>query len=337
MKKYELNEQDYQNINNLIKISQQILDLYNELYELELEDKKNTDEYNLAINRLRKRLFEENDIYKKIGNSFVKNTQLLNFLVDNKIDEFESEKFFQELLNFDSTSIILRIIHRITQNLTKNKQHLTDGIKSFFKSNGLDDKEPIQSIKIGLKVRENIVLDIINCFLAIVQLQTKNNINQKNINNLKKIKYTSSYLYSGIETCMLKNSFEIEQNPYIGIKLIGQINDLPDEVIDKMKDWYGVDFYYYILKELLVLNDYDLKQDDIMTKVLVYQSLLRSIFLLISNEKIMDLNDQFHNLIESANFQDFFKDRKQVIKIIIKAYKKVKSDQTIPKILSLKL
>lgn len=51
----------------------------------------------------------------------------------------------------------------------------------------------------------------------------------------------------------------------------------------------------------------------------------------------MDLNDQFHNLIESANFQDFFKDRKQVIKIIIKAYKKVKSDQTIPKILSLKL
>lgn len=54
-------------------------------------------------------------------------------------------------------------------------------------------------------------------------------------------------------------------------------------------------------------------------------------------EKIMDLNDQFHNLIESANFQDFFKHRKQVVKIITKAYRKVKSDRTIPKILSLKL
>ena len=51
----------------------------------------------------------------------------------------------------------------------------------------------------------------------------------------------------------------------------------------------------------------------------------------------MDLNSKFHDLIDDDKMQKVFSTREEVVEMIINAYRKVKNDKNIPKIISLKL
>lgn len=64
MKKYNLTQSDYDQINSLIKLTALIDDLYIKLYELEINNKKDLEEYNKIINYLNLLLEKENEKYK---------------------------------------------------------------------------------------------------------------------------------------------------------------------------------------------------------------------------------------------------------------------------------
>ena len=63
MEKYKLSLDDYKNINNLIKITKKIYLLYQRLYKLDIEDKKDTKEYKNIINQISSLKEEENKLY----------------------------------------------------------------------------------------------------------------------------------------------------------------------------------------------------------------------------------------------------------------------------------
>ena len=63
MEKYKLSLDDYKNINNLIKITKKIYLLYQRLYKLNIEDKKDTKEYKNIINQISSLKEEENKLY----------------------------------------------------------------------------------------------------------------------------------------------------------------------------------------------------------------------------------------------------------------------------------
>lgn len=52
MEKYKLPLDDYKNINSLIKITKKIYLLYQRLYKLDIEDKKDTKEYKDIIKQI---------------------------------------------------------------------------------------------------------------------------------------------------------------------------------------------------------------------------------------------------------------------------------------------
>lgn len=52
MEKYKLPLDDYKNINSLIKITKKIYLLYQKLYKLDIEDKKDTKEYKDIIKQI---------------------------------------------------------------------------------------------------------------------------------------------------------------------------------------------------------------------------------------------------------------------------------------------
>lgn len=111
----------------------------------------------------------------------------------------------------------------------------------------------------------------------------------------------------------------------------------PKEIIEKIKKLYGIEYYNQTINAMLVYEDEDLKDKNIMTKMTVYQSFLRTIFLLFDDDTIMDLNSKFHDLIDDDKMQKVFSTREEVVEMIINAYRKVKNDKNIPKIISLKL
>lgn len=326
---YNLKKDDYEDINSLISISSQIKDLYNELYKLELSGKKLSEEYISVIKRLKTTLFVENNIYERIGLSYEKNSAILRYLNENVK---ENQEFEQELFSFDADLIIPRITSRLTENVIKNCQEL---IPDELKELDFLKQHVTNSLNNSFDIRDSIIKDLINCLLAIIQKEHNKNPNISNY--LKKLKYKVSYFQPKMEMNLLDNNFEIEENPYVESLLISQIYNWPKEIIDEIKQLYGVEYYKRELKTMLVYEDEDLKDDFIMSEMIIGQAFLRAIFLLLDDEIIMTLNDSFNDLINSEKLKPIFANRQEVIKMIINAYEKVKIDKSIPKIISLKL
>ena len=330
---YNLKKEDYEDINSLIMISSQIKDLYDELYKLELDGKKETVEYSKVIEKLKSSLFVETNIYDRIGNSYEKSIQILMYLEqdNSKLKELE-----EIIPIFSSNLIISRIKSRIIRNaILKSANIIPDEAKLFLSINGVSSKEIMESFSSSINIKESITLDLMNCLLAIIEKET---ISDKKINNgLKETKYIVSYLYQKVEKSLLENGFEIEKNPYIETILVGQINHWPNEIISKIKNLYGLEYYSQVLKSMLLYDDEDLKDDRIMIKMIINQTFLRTVFLLLDDETIMDLNSSFYDLIDDDKLQNVFENRQKIIEMIINAYRKVKKDKSIPKVISLKL
>ena len=329
---YELKKEDYEDINSLIMISAQIKDLYDELYKLELNGKKGTSEYQAVITRLKSSLFVEDNIYGRIGDDYDKNIQILIYLnQNNHLEEFE-----RKIPIFSPNLVMARISAKLTRNIMlKTGSVIPDEVKYFLEINGISSKELTDSLSTSINVKESITLDLMNCLLAIIEDKQHPD---KDVNNqLKETKYTVSYLYHKVEKSLLENGFEIEKNPYVETILVGQMSHWPKEIIEKIKQLYGIEYYNQTINAMLVYEDEDLKDKNIMTKMIVYQSFLRTIFLLFDGDTIMDLNSKFHDLIDDDKMQKVFSTREEVVEMIINAYRKVKNDKNIPKIISLKL
>ena len=331
--KYELTKNDYEDISSLIMISKQINSLYEELYQLELEGKKESEDYNIVIDRLKSTIFVEKNIYDRIGKSFEKNVEILNYL---KSDDSETSNLQDGLFIFEQDLIISRILLNLYKNVMENSQNLLpDEMKLMLSLSGMTNNEINRYISISVNVRESIITDILNCLIAIIQKEE--NKNPSISKHLKKVKYTISYLYSKIENNLLEKKFKNEENPYMETMLIGQFYHWPIELIDKIKRMYILNFYNQILRLMLLLNDEDLKNDEILSKMIISQGILRTIFLSLDDETITDLKKEFIELIEELNSYNVIKNRQKIINMIIDIYGKVKSDRTIPKVILLKL
>lgn len=66
MKKYELDKKDYNQIENLIRIGSSIETLYKKMCNLEIEEKKDTDEYKKILDYLKIALEVESKQYANI-------------------------------------------------------------------------------------------------------------------------------------------------------------------------------------------------------------------------------------------------------------------------------
>ena len=329
---YELKKEDYEDINSLIMISAQIKDLYDELYRLELNNKKGTTEYKKVIEHLKSSIFVENNIYERIGNSYDKNLDILAYLNQNGI---KFQQYDEELPIFSNNLVVSRILNRLMQNIITNQEIIPKELRFLLKENGISYREIMDSFTSSAKVRNSVTSDLINCLLAILEKEPhkKESIN----NSLKETKYMASYLYKNIEDNLIKKEFQIELNPYVETIIIGQISNWPKEAIQKIKSLYGIEYYNRIIKSMLLYDDEDLENDKIMTKMIINQAFLRTIFLLLDDNTIMDLNSNFHDLIEEKDMQDIFNTREKSIEMIIDAYRKIKKDKSIPKVISLKL
>ncbi len=329
---YMLKKEDYEDINSLIAISSQINDIYDELYLLELDNQKGTKIYQKVLEKLKTSIFVENNIYERIGTSYDKTLDILNYLSENGV---ELQQFAEEIPIFSSNLVVSRILNRFVSNITISQDILPQDLKLMLEKDGVAYHEVTDSFTASMKVKNSITNDLINCLLAILEKEPNKNVDINN--NLKKTKYMVSYLYQNIENNLIKNNFQIELNPYVETIIIAQMSNWPKEIIKKIKTLYGLEYYETIVKSMLLYDDEDLENEKIMTKMIINQAFLRTVFLLLDDGMIMDLNSDFHDLIEKDDLQEIFKTREKTIEIIINAYRKVKQDKGIPKIISLKL
>lgn len=315
-----MNKDEYKIVSQLVDIENKIKNLYYQLYKLELTKISETDK---IILELKKYLQIEKDIYDELEQNSDLNNNILNYFTKNYKKDFEEFDFFKQLITFDDSIIVIRIIAKLSKNYIAGLGKLLSN----------QDYSIFSSIDDSFKTKRNILLDIVRCFLSIIESKTELNIKEL----LKKSKYTISYLYPEIEEEMINTSFKINYNPYISYKMFCQFNGWPKEIINTTTNLYCSEYYVSTINSMLQYTDADLIDKTIKSELIVSQSFLRAIFILLDDETIMELNSALHDMIDDEDMQDILQNKEKIVDMIINAYRKVKKDRAIPKIISLKL
>lgn len=101
MEKYKLSLDDYKNINSLIKITKKIYSLYQRLYKLDIEDKKDTKEYKDIIEQISILKKEEKKLYDL---DFSKYEEYLSF-ISNELSSNVNAKTIENIINLDYNNL----------------------------------------------------------------------------------------------------------------------------------------------------------------------------------------------------------------------------------------
>ena len=303
MKKYDLTQTDFSQINQLIKITSLIDDLYIKLYELEIDNKKETCEYKKIISYLNILLEKETNKYKEYNLIEAKCFAWIDYLSKNKLQKNDQIDIETILTQNYFNRVIKRILNRLYNNIESSKSYnnsLFDGLKKEMKSNGfeLPNIAITHSINSSIRIRKALESDIYNLYLSLLEETISNDTFKSVKNELIKSKYNFSFINKNVESCMIINNFKINPELYIGSKMVAEIQGISLDLYVFFKDSYGIRMLTQQFVEMLKIEDIDYNNPSKLTTSILRQNLIKSILLTISDETIKDVKKEYKEIIE---------------------------------------
>ena len=176
-------------VNSLERATDTIYQVYELLYELEVDGENNTSMYGITLNLLRKAIWVENDVLGRLNK---------NFMVEDALIYF-GEKFNRE---------VAFIINASPKKEDVPKIRIMNNL--YFKL--LENKKPDEHCLISASIfKLNVFVDYLQLVLSIVQENENENIK----NDLLRMKYVLSMSNSKLENILIRRGFDIEMHPYI--------------------------------------------------------------------------------------------------------------------------
>jgi len=334
MKSYYLSGEDITKINRLISTANSIDLIYNKLYELEINNQKDTDEYKKQLSFLNIAIDLENRLYNKLNFDEDKTSATIKYLVKF---EFHKDYIAEEecLLNQDYKNIN---ILRITRKLLNKLESTEKGFKEIYLDN---DEEFIGNSLIFVqkqtKILKEISKDIYNSYLLFLKeyINDKNNSLYKN--DFIKSKYIFSFIYENIEDQMLKNNYEISDDLYLSSRFLSDIFGVSLDMYNYMKDNYSQKVLEPYISDFIKIRDLDYNNKRNYICAIFNCCYIRACLLNMSDEAINDANYEFHELIESEEYIKNYSNEKISENLIIECFKKVKTDRQKAKKLSFRI
>lgn len=331
MRKYQFSTKDFELLKKLLKVTKNIKLVYNDLYNLEVNNKKNSDEYRELVKTLKYHIKKEEEYYSLISDKIESMYSYMDCLFPNGCNEFEEEI---EFLKYDKESDILRMrLSNKINELINNYSFEDDFYDSEEELN--DNEEELidyeKEYQKGVLIENTIKDDIYSSILVILNKYINNDKYSFVVNKLIKFKYNYSYMHKNAEKSMLDNNFEINNDLYIKSILIIEmqgknINDTYDVLTDYIKDIYEMqlrDLVYLIKDE----NNIDIKNEQVVLTTM----LLRSLCLFMTKREV-------NNFKSTINLELLLSmlDNTNVIDIIEEMLSERDKDMEIPKVLSLR-
>lgn len=334
MGKYKLSLDDYKNINSLIKITKKIYSLYQRLYKLDIEDKKDTKEYKDIIEQISILKKEEKKLYDL---DFSKYEEYLSF-ISNELSSNVNAKTIENIINLDYNNlhfqrILITLFNKMMTHKDAGKELIPEELKVI--------KELIKDVNIPKLFNKSIILqnsikeDILHTFLFFFEEKINYKSNKYLKNKLLKIKYHTSFINQNIEKEMLRNNFSLT-DLYLTSELTSELYKIDNKLYKDMIKNYSINTILEQIKELLKLTDSDFLEDNTNITAIARTCLLRACLINLNDDNIMTLNELFHILTEEDIYLIFHYEDRISESIIADAFKKVSNDKQKPKILSLK-
>ena len=317
-------------IEKLLTSATIIKNTYDKLYNLEITNKKETNDYNQILNELNEQIKNETNLYKQLNSPTEKNFKIIELLTQSP--NFKKTNDIHSIINQDESDIInRRIINNIIYNLIINRNYYNinsnNEISNLLKNLGInnDNEQIIKEINNLSQIEITINEDIYMIFLSILQETSEQP--KYSSNELKKTIYKTCYINKNIENIILKQKFNISKQIYTSSKLFNDIlttNNKTFKIITNLIVKSQINTH---IIELLKITDNKYNNHIEKNKAIINQCYIRSLLTFLTDDDIYKLNDEFHHLIDSPQYLSK-KDNNQISeKIIINCFKNINHDR----------
>lgn len=322
MIKLNLDTNDFKKIESLLKKVTNIDKIYEKLYTLEIEGKKDTEEYEKHLEYLLIFLECEEKIYKEANLSITKALSWIYFL---------NEK--------SDNKIVVRIIYNLFSLITANYNKLAslshEELQYIAKALSINasgtNKDTIAKC---IVLKDNIEKNLYYTFLNFLESNIESTTNIELKNNLIAGKYNTLFTNPKIEKLVLSNKFDISPIPHVIEDAYTILSPLNNDLYRCVKDLISHTIATGEISELLKMNDTDYNDIQKTTTSTYRECMLRAAFQIMSDEKISDLNFNFHEYIESKNYQNDHPNDHISYNLIIHHFNEIKTDKIKRKTLS---
>ena len=340
MEKYILKSKDYEFINNLIKTTNSIDSIYRKMYDLEINGKKDTEDFNQILDYLSMAIEVEEKLYKEANLSYLQCIAIADYILQDKLpDGFLNDT--ESIMNQCYDNRVLRrilsiLVHKIISDHESVRQMLPEEIIELMEQLGMPnpDKLVSQAIYSSIELQKAFERDIFNGYLAILQEFIVSNTYKNFRNDLIRSKYNTSFINKQIENDMISSKFDIPDTFYVNSRFVADLTQTDLELYKMLKNLYGVKESTKQISEVIEIGDMDYSDSKKAITSILRQCLMRSAFLLMSDEVISDVNYEFHEFVEDKKYLDRHPHDRISEQLIVNCFKAIKKDKNKPCVLS---
>ena len=295
--------EEIEQLNNIIKTTNSIKTLYNKLYELEINNKKNTEEYNKTLNYLDMAIEVENSEYDRCKFNYEKSKRWMEYiLIEMLHNKFCNNEISVLELNYEKLEL-RRILNCLSKYVNESPKSVFAEISIILRMLGVSDieKKVEETHSLNYKMDRELKREMALSFLYFINKEiSDNNYNNKYKNELIRTKYNLSFISKLVENNLFVDNFQFpnELNNYS--KFIANSLDINDKIYENIKNEFGKSVAEEEIINILSINNYQYKDEKVKISSILRISLIKSSLLFMTYENIEYLNDIYDELFNNS-------------------------------------
>lgn len=297
---------DIDDLKALLNHYRWIYDDYQKLASLEASGKKDSNEYQDAINSLRNNINIKYFVEDRLFKSDEKLVAILNYL---KVSEFEFGKIISLDFRDQEQLSKARLVMEIYKTMLKREPVKLDYLE-------------VRSLMIYYTL-----LDIVNLGLTLIDFEKSDRLKVQ----LTEAKYQYSYILSDIEANLMNQDFNLDKNPYV-------INTMIENMVEYNLKAVRFSVLVEIMKESIInviKDDIDFINPDLIAHAIINKCIIRACLILAKGYE-KDMTSLVNLAIGKVKSSDMKQDEKQ-LKISLKILEDIlvsqEQDKEIPRFL----
>lgn len=319
--KYE----DLKLLDKLTSSSFMISNVYKRLCDIEINHNINSNEYKKELENLKIALDIEYKKYNKENISQNNAIAFLSIILNNLEKQLSSNEIAIHTLDFENKES-RRVLNRLCDLLNENyysKDFIAEEVLLF--SNKLNEyNDNNSSIFKSLVLYNSLERDLLYNFVYYLNNVISKEKNIDNKNKFIKLKYFVTYLYSFLEKEMINKDFNINDLNTTSDLISGLLN-IKYEDFNDFKIMYYEDIVYSNMITLVDIDDFSINKEYL--SMMVSSCMIKSSLLNLDNETILKINNNFHELIDSDNYNKVCPNNSISEKIIISAFESINNER----------
>lgn len=319
----DLEKIDIEFIDFITEIAASIETLYIKLFNLEINGKKETEEYKKTIEYLKISVEVENELLQNKLLSSDKIIAMMFYLIKKKKSENFSENYKEVLNQSYNDRIFLRIFNKIYFKYKENPTIL----QSIEKYLDEPEEEILQNIIAKNELDKSLERDFLNSYLFLLQQFCLDSQDEYVFPYLLSTKYNLSYSIPSIEESLISLNFEIPDTLCLESSMIANIFSMNEEEYEKAKNDYGTKIAFSQIIKILDMDNKNFSNPKNIANSILKQCLLRAAFMFMDEETLQELNYQFHSQIENKKYLLKYPNNSVNENIVSKCFRKINSDK----------